>query len=241
MAIDEITSSHIIELYEWYEQQVSDLLKFFPPQGDNLKTWSPRLATPLVESCSLIDSIFRIITPAQVKIGSQKKNRSNLGISDFAELYAQKHTLYERKAILLISPPKYIIPFKIWEPAKDNKRCNPPLWWTIHNKLKHNKLPYLHKATIEVTLEALCGLFILISILPSLIPAIIRYQWMGTVYSPQFIIREAQRGFISGHAFPVETNLFFTSVGRIRLPEKIEEINPEIYRSPRLISFLAKI
>jgi hypothetical protein len=49
--MDEATTSNIIRWYEGLEEEIVDFLRCVPPQDQNMNTWSPRLATVIVEAC----------------------------------------------------------------------------------------------------------------------------------------------------------------------------------------------
>ena len=51
--MDEMIARAVLRWYESLEEQIVEFLRVVPPHGPNFNTWSPQLATVLVESCNL--------------------------------------------------------------------------------------------------------------------------------------------------------------------------------------------
>ena len=100
--MDEMISGTVLHWYETLEAQTIEFLRVVPPHGPNLDTWSPRLATVLVESCNLIESVLYHITPATVSVSGKTKKRNDLQLADYAQLYCTNLRLPDHTAILLI-------------------------------------------------------------------------------------------------------------------------------------------
>src|SRR5262245_24008129 len=110
--MNEKTAENIIHWYASLEKQVLDFLTVVPPQGQNLKTWSPSLADVMVGACNLIESVLFAITPAQVRVSRKERRRKevrtragiryvakrkDLSLEDYAEVYSASLRLPERK------------------------------------------------------------------------------------------------------------------------------------------------
>ena len=100
--MDAQTATNVLRWYEELEEQLVYFMKDIPPQGTNLDVWSPALATVIVESCNLIQSVFYHITPDPTAYGSTKK-REKLFLSDYAAFYSNRHSLSERRVVIFKS------------------------------------------------------------------------------------------------------------------------------------------
>lgn len=234
--IDEATVTNIIKWYESLENQMIDFLKYVPPQTQNMKTWSPRLATLIVEACSLIDSLLRYISPSRGTVQEEEKERKRLKVPDFAELYSAERRLPDRKVIVLTSPPEYRSPFYIWK-ANPSKS---PQWWTANNDLKHSRIDSFTKATLETAIDALAGSLLIIATTPQVIPGLVRHGYLDLSGRDALsTIKNLQNRY--GELATLETPLFAISFSNDPLPENIHEFNPRLYGgSSRLKAFFIR-
>jgi hypothetical protein len=237
--MDEAKAGTIVQWYETLEEQIIDFLKYVPLQDQNMKTWSPRLSTVIVEACGLIDSILRYISPSEVTIRGKLKKRDKLELSDYHELYAAKLKLPDRKVIVLTSPPTYRIPFDVWSKTSRKGFFKAPEWWTIHNHLKHQRIDCFVKATLETTIDALAGSLLIIATIPDLVASTLRQGWLAIKGNPEIIIENLQNG--AAESVTLETSLFAIWLGNRPLPDDIKDFRPILYgSSPKLVSFFGK-
>ena len=234
--MDERVQDLAIQWYEWLEQQLLDIMAYLPPAPQNLNTFSPRLASLIVESCGLLDSILRQVTPDPISIGRKTKRRKDLDITDYEKLYASKHDLPNLKSILLISPPEYRTPFSSWVGGYKS-----PPWWRIHTELKHDRLANVQKATLDVAIESLCALHQVIASVPELGRMAFRRGWIpGNKPSPEIVIEilEGKQGYVP---LLVERKLFVVAKGREKFPAKIEDFSPAAFNtSEKVIDFFGR-
>jgi hypothetical protein len=238
--INEAAGMNIIEWYSALENQLIDFFKYVPPQSQNMSTWSPRLSTLVVESCGLIDSLLRYISPPKVQLHGKEKRREKLELPDFAELYSNERQLPNRKIILLISPPEYRTPFDVWLKQKKGTSFDPPSWWTTNNHLKHSRIDYFAEATLETAINALAGSLVIIATTPQLIPVLVRKGYLDlSGRNASSTIRNLQNGY--GEVITLETSVFAMSFSNDPLPDNIREFNPLLYGgSARLKAFFVK-
>ncbi len=234
----ESKAESVLLLYESFEEQIIEFLKYVPAQDENFNTWSPRLATILVDACGLMESLMKYPLPQKVRVNNKIKDKQDLKINDIAEIY---NSLSNKKVILLKSPPEYSQPFSEWL-NKDCGQYKSPWWWRIHNEIKHEKIDFLNKATLKVTIEALSGLITTIAHFPDMTKALIRYRWFNTRgWNPEAILEKSNsNGFSQNDYFTVETKLFVALIGAIP-PENIQDLTPSLYGSSRLVSFFGRI
>lgn len=242
--MDEFTESLVIQWYEDIEGRLLEFLSFIPFTSQNHGVFSPRLSGLLTETCEVLDSLFREISPPTVKIGTTLKKRKDLKIGDYGVLYASKLDLPNTQSVMYKSPPIYRVPFRDWSAPSSAGLYSPPVWWTVYNKQKHSRLQDIQKATLEITVEALCGLHQAIVKFPELAEAILRHEWVRTGgMNPAVVIdvlKNPTKG--RGDAFIVETKLFASSIGDPSFPPDISDLFPGAYigGSPSLAAFLGR-
>src|SRR5215207_2321461 len=130
--MDDFDKDQVLEWYGLLEEELLRILTYIPPADQNLQTFSPRIATLIIEACGLVDSILRQKSPDSVTIGGKNKLRRKLDICDYAELYAAKYQLPTTRSILLITPPRYLAPFLAWKDLVSGGDYQPATWWRIH-------------------------------------------------------------------------------------------------------------
>lgn len=73
--MNDLIASNIFGWYQSLEEQLVNFLDVVPFHEQNLKTWSPKLATIIAESCGLIDSVFRFFSPETLKVKGKIKKQ----------------------------------------------------------------------------------------------------------------------------------------------------------------------
>lgn len=237
--MDDVIATNIFRWFQSLEDQLVEFLDEVPAHVQNMGVWSPRLATIIVESCGLIDSVFRHLSPKILKIDGKTKKRDELGLSDYAELYKDL-MLYKRKVIFLIRPPEYRVPFDNWFDSSSKA----PVWWSIHNKLKHNRLKNITHARLENAMNSLAGSLLVITTVPQLGPYLISQKWFNLRgFNPEVAVEFSQKGFNCSEPFTVETSIFVVVLGQknFKLPDNIDDFRPLLYGgSPKLMAFFRK-
>ena len=244
--MDDFEKDQVLQWYEWLENELLEILKYVPPADQNLATFSPRLASLIIESCGLLDSILRQISSDPEMVNGKNKPRDKLDISDYANLYASKFDLPASKSILLLTPPRYLTPFSAWLGLLSEGEYQSPPWWRIHNELKHDRIANLRKARLEVAIESLCALHHVIAMVPEFASAFLRRGWVlgGGALAPQFKL-EILEGKMPGTMLSllVESKLFIVARGLTKFPDRIEDFDPERFdvgASERIINFLGR-
>lgn len=243
MAFNEITTARIVKSYEIIEKELLEIFKIVPFEKQNMSVWSPKLVNILLDCGSLIDSIMRDSVPLKVKVKSGKiKKRKDLSMNDLRYLLSKKLPLGNLRSLVYVSPPKLLVPFREWN--RKNRPQNPK-WWKNYNKIKHGRLNNMHLATIETTVNAVCGLFELISQHPKMIKAMIRYRWLNLGdYNPGYIIpvlNSEKKSKQLKETFLIETELFLSTKGPNIFPANVKKIEPIYYEGRgKLITFLGR-
>jgi hypothetical protein len=240
--MDDFDKDQVLQWYGWLEDELLEILKYIPPADPNLETFSPRLASLIIESCGLLDSILRQISPDPATVDGKSKPRKDLDIVDYAKQYAVKFEIAAAKSIVLISPPRYLIPFSPWLGLLLGGEYQSPSWWRIHNDLKHDRIANLRKAQLEVAIQSLCGLHLMIATVPEFASAVLRRGWVpGSALAPRFRL-EILEGTMPGTTLSllVESKLFIVARGFAKFPDRIEDFYPgqfDFGASERIINF----
>jgi hypothetical protein len=240
--MDEATAANILRWYQGLEEKVEEFLKYIPPQNENMTTWSPQLATLIVEACAIIDSLLFYVTPSKVIIRGKEKDRDNLNILDYAELYSAKFALPRRKVIFLASPPSYRNPFDIWANQVSGSFSSPH-WWIVYNDLKHDRIANFKKASMRTAIDALTGALLIISKamfeVPELLRVALRYGFLDLGgLNPEIFLSILQGG---QEGRMLESSLFALWLGHWELPEDIKDFSPARHHgSKRLLAFFGK-
>lgn len=237
--MDDVIATNIFRWYQSLEEQLIDFLDIVPAHEQNMEVWSPRLATIIVESCGLIDSVFRHFSQGTSKIKGKNKKSDKLELPDYAELYKDL-MLYKRKVIFLVRPPEYRVPFNNWLDSCSEA----PKWWSIHNKLKHNRLKNILDAKLESAINSLAGSLLVITAVSELGPYLISQKWFNLRgFNPEVAVEFSQKGFNCSEPFTVETSTFVVVLGQknFKLPDNIDDFRPLLYGgSPNLMAFFRK-
>jgi hypothetical protein len=147
------------------ESELITCLDFIPFIDTNLEVISPKFIPIIMESCSMIDSIFR-------KLAGDKSIRSNL--KKYAETFEPHIELESDVTLFLSAPIRPLTPFKAW-------RSTTPTWWIAYNSLKHDRLHNYHHASIPNAVLALAGLHQLMARDKSFIGSFLNAGWIDTI------------------------------------------------------------
>ena len=129
------------------EKQLLECMEFIPLIDQNNGTVSPKFIPIILESCSLIESIFK---------GIAADEKRTYGFRKYAELHEKNLQLEGTISIFLSSPIRFYQPYQNWTQIVPN-------WWNSYNKLKHDRLNNYEFATYESAILALAALHQLMS------------------------------------------------------------------------------
>ena len=156
--------------YTTVEDDFINYLDYVPWTHDHRKVWSPKLANLLLNAGSLIGSIFKSYSnsPTLDLVEDIDKIRGKKpSINDFQKVYEKVYSFSNREVYLLSTEEK-LTPWSNWQ-----KQDTPPIWWTAYNKVKHDRFKNITEATLENTLNALSGLFLMCALLKEFRPYLV--------------------------------------------------------------------
>lgn len=205
----------------WYLELESRLLSILWTvnySNDTKLIFLPPLANIVVDTCSLIDTVFR-----EEYKGLKSSDKAN--IVDYRKFYGPSLALSQIKTLMYQYPPSYLVPFAPWEESttKDLKKL---IWWESYNYLKHNRIKYHKLATLETSMLALAALFQVISQMQTFLNSLVRYDLIffgswGKEYAKQAVFEKSERVTILA-----ESELFATPIGSEKFPDEISAISP---------------
>ena len=220
--MDAYTADRLLDWYERIERGVLEFAQHVPLTEDREWLDFPLLASYLVDACGLIDSIFRDMTPDPAPLANGPIPKKKCEIPHFAELHARPLDLPNTRSIMLVSPLRLRSPFSPWTTLLTSGRYSDLDWWIAHNKLKHDRLAYIHLSTLKATLDALCGLHQIISRRLDHVAHLVRRGWFPRgLYPIDHIIKESEKGHLP-ECYVVQAKLFATPVGPIGSQQKHE-------------------
>jgi hypothetical protein len=146
------------------EDQLIDCMEYIPFINGNKDVISAKFIPIIMDSCSLIDSIFR-------DFSGQKHEKYNL--KKYGDLYEHFLSLDKVISIFLVSPLELLSPYKGWKSSQ-------PEWWKAYNMLKHDRLNNYKVSTYRNAVLSLTGLHQLMSRFKHFTAGFLRAGWIDT-------------------------------------------------------------
>lgn len=207
----------IITWYLELESRLLSILETVRYSEDTKSIFLPPLANIVVDTCSLIDTVFR------EEYGGLKNN-DKANIDDYREFFEATLKLSQVKTLIYQYPPSYVVPFAVWEKIDlaDKEKL---IWWVSYNNLKHNRIKWHKSATLETSVLALAALFQIVSQMQVFLASLIRHDLVyfgnwGKEYAKQAVFEQGEEVTILA-----ESELFATPIGYERFPDNISNIS----------------
>ncbi|EDL58261.1 hypothetical protein [Gimesia maris] len=213
-------------IVKWYleiEQRLFSILKTVPLSTDTEGVFLPSLSSIILESCSLIDTIFR----DGYKPVAQAQN-ANMPM--YARYYEGIYELSSARTVIYNYPIQSLCPFENW--MSPNGDYIPILWWQNYNKLKHDRIQHFPLSTFRTAIDSLCALHQILAYTPALIDALTRHNLLCTLGINPAIITAWLKGeeeYDERYQALIETELFATPRGSLTFPENLQNANVRIY------------
>lgn len=129
------------------EHDLDQLSRYVDFSGND-NTFSLEIARLLLGASSEVDVVLKQIC---------KKFKPNSTASSIDAYHPEITANYKNFIDYEIQMPRYGLTHRPWENWTTNKS---PLWWSDHNKVKHQRDQHFDKATLKNCLNAVGGLFI---------------------------------------------------------------------------------
>ena len=228
------------DIFEWYLNlenrflQITDII----PLNSKLnltRAKSPRLVPIILESASIIDSIFQILFPMRKVRRNKKGKKIEPNIADFCRELEPILKLSQTSSLVLSSPPFVMTPFDNWSES------NAPTWWHAYNNIKHNRIEHSQKASMVNTLNAMCGLQQLMVKCTGIRRLMIRFGWIDTAgYNPSILQELISQDSVPEPRLLSYTQLFVTPLVPILWQDEKNIIPIHFANSHRLCLFLGR-
>ncbi len=147
------------EVYLSLEDEFLNYIKFVPLVSNHNKVWSYPLANLLNNIGSSVDSFCKNAIYCESldgfnEIPSIREDGTKQNMKYYRKIFDTKYHLSDKKIFELQSMSS-LYPFNKW------KEGNTPIWWKDYTDIKHDRFRNKERATLNSTLEALGGLFLL--------------------------------------------------------------------------------
>jgi len=135
------------------EEEVASLSKWIEFTEDNFDCYSIQLARLLMVASAECDVVAKRLS---ADIDKTAKARS---INRYRDVVVKRYTKFPFAEVTI---PRYGLTFQPW--LNWNRENVPPLWWIANNKVKHHRSTSFDQARLEYALNAVAGLFMLLSL-----------------------------------------------------------------------------
>jgi len=171
-------------------------MEYIPYIRQNMDTVSPKFVPILIESCSIIDSIF----------SHMASDNGHHHFKKFSMMHEERLQLEEASSLLLVSPMQILQPFKGWTRVQ-------PEWWRAYNKVKHDRIGNYSAATYIYTVLALVGLHQVIARSWIFLENLMKAGWFNEADTEGWLELVGSRHACSGPPdLPVETKLVVSPI-----------------------------
>jgi hypothetical protein len=234
----------VIEVFEWYQNIEKRLVEItsiipFASESDLKNIYSPRLVPIMVETCSVIDTLFRDLMPEEFQRPGPKGRRMTRNGANIYDYYRELESslqLGATKSLLLQGKPVVLCPFKKWS----DQSSSPMDWWRVYNRLKHDRIKCSKEASLFHCIDALCALKQLMTKIPALMELSLRFSWVQTGgYNPTITIKEITE--INASKYVAYSAFFATFLSPVswESPDEIRPVN--LRNNEKLIAHLGRL
>jgi len=208
-----IPAETVLNTYQRIEDSLQNVLQVVPYCDNHKQTWSDHLVTVILESCSLLDSLWRAESWQSSCVQSTKK-RNDIKMFDYFRYFGE---YMEPKWIVFWGEkPEMIYPFKGWSKTglyKTRKDQDFLDWWTAYNSLKHDRLQNRPEASLHRSVRAVSALFLAILRCEDCRLAIAQAGWLSCGFSKPEAWLGEDTPSCKDRYIAAESNLFSYAVG----------------------------
>jgi hypothetical protein len=145
------------------EGEFRQALAYVPLRPQHLTVWSHKLGKILDQAGSAVDSFFWVAVKEGELFKSNKlSNKKKLTILDYCKIVEPVYQLSTANVVARDGSVNHgpIAPFAVFGKMLTSKQKT-QWWWTAYQSYKHNRYSESAEATLDNTLQALAGLFLL--------------------------------------------------------------------------------
>lgn len=159
-------SDTAIDSFSELEKRLAAFLRVVPFNSEHQRVHSAVLASLLLDSCSLIESVLKSAMDnaryngvANIALLRNKRyalQPPHLNINDLRVVF--RADLFYVKRVWLLSQGDVSIPWYVWR----QPQAAHPKWWRAYNDVKHSRLDNASRATLGATVHAMEALFLVL-------------------------------------------------------------------------------
>lgn len=194
MALEDDTRDFVVANFHSLEDQLLDCMRYVPFLEPNRAVVSPKFISILLDACSLIDSVLRDASP-----------EGRHTFKQYAALHEPRLDLEAATTVLLVSPLQFLRPFKGWSSST-------PLWWEVHNQVKHDRLRNYAAASYLHTITAVAALHQVLARSWDYLGNLTRAGWFNEASDGLLELAAARSAGAGPPDLPVQTRLFVSAI-----------------------------
>ena len=128
------------------EEDLERLSRFVDLSGND-STYSIEIARLLLSACAETDVVLKQLVSRLDSTNQVEK------LGEYYPLITNRLANFKQFEVIL---PKYNLVLRPW---RNWQRSKAPIWWSDHNKVKHQRHQFFERATLKNCLNALAGLY----------------------------------------------------------------------------------
>lgn len=163
--MDQQGAELILKWYKELEVRYGQVLHAMPLIAETADVFLPSLSSIILESCSLIDTVFRSGMPSA---------KADAKFPDYAKHYEPSYNFSGCQSAFYHFPMKLLSPFRGW--LDQHGTYQPLRWWQDYNQLKHDRIANFRLSTLMTATKSLCALHQIIAKSPDFVEALTRHN-----------------------------------------------------------------
>jgi hypothetical protein len=135
------------------QKDLEHLFEYIEPSDDNLKCYSFRVYELLLRACVEVEANCKAILRENAYPGEKRWT-----MRDYRKIETSHHlSAFDVKLPHWHGEQRIRTPFKLWH------SCKTPGWYQAYNAAKHDRREAFKVATLEHTIDAVCGVLVVLS------------------------------------------------------------------------------
>ncbi len=203
----------VVNAYLRIEGMLSDVLRIVPYCTTHETVWSDALVPVLLESCSLLDSLWKYEAGQ-----SSCVTKTRFTMVDYFTYFGQY--MQPQWLVFWAEKPEVLEPFLGWSKSGNYQPddYSELAWWKVYNDVKHDRLLNRTSATLAASVRALAGLFLAVLRCEFCRDAIGQTDWLSSLHANPVAFLGEDSGLANDDWVVAESKLFSCAVGWTRKP-----------------------
>lgn len=196
----------VIAGFSELEHRLCSILKVIPYCKEHEDVWSDAFVSPLVDGCSLLDSLWRHQSKLSALV---TKERADLSMLDYFKFFGQY--MEPKWMVFWGEDPVVLKPYEGWSKTGQytmKNDCSQLSWWSAYNTLKHDRLKNRKEATLKRLVTSIGALLLAILRSEDCRIALAQTDWLrANSTRPEVLLGEDSPGYKNEFA-SCETKFF---------------------------------